>query len=48
MTYELLDTKTIDEVLSLLGRYWVEPKHPEHFNAKTIDEAISLLNEYKE
>ncbi len=48
MTYELLDTKTIDEVLSLLGRLWVEPKHLEHFNARTIDEVISLLNEYKE
>ena len=48
MIYELLDTKTMDEVLSLLGRYWVEPKHPKHFNARTIYEAISLLNEYKE
>ena len=48
MTYELLDTKTIDEILSLLSRYWVELKHLEHFNARTIDEVISLLNEYKE
>ena len=48
MTYELLDTKTVDEVLSILSRYWIEPKRLEHFNARTIDEAISLLDEYRE
>lgn len=48
MTYELLDTKAVDELLSLLGRYWIEPKPLEHFNARSIDEAISLLNKYKE
>jgi len=48
LTYELLDTKTVDEVLSILSRYWIEPKRLEHFNARTIDEAISLLDEYRE
>lgn len=48
MTCELLDTKTIDDVLSLLGKYWVEPRHLEHFNARTINEVISLLDKYKE
>lgn len=45
---KLFKTKVIDEALSLLSNYWVEPKHLEYFNAKTIDEAVSLLDEYKE
>ena len=45
---KFLKTKVIDEALSLLSNYWVEPKHLEYFNAKTIDEAVSLLDEYKE
>ena len=46
--FELVDTKAIDEALSLLGRQWAGQKHLEHFNAKTIDDAVSLLHEYAE
>jgi len=45
---KLFKTKVIDEALSLLSKYWVEPKHLEYFNARTIDEAVSLLGEYEE
>lgn len=49
MTYlELVNTKTIDEALSLLSKYWVGPKYLEYFNARTTDEAVSLLNKYEE
>jgi xanthine dehydrogenase YagS FAD-binding subunit len=44
LTYELLQRKTVDEVLLALSKYWGERKPLEHFNAKTIDEAISLLD----
>ncbi len=46
LTYKLIDSKTIDEVLLALSKYWGERKPLEHFNAKTLDEAISLLNTY--
>ncbi len=45
MTYELVDTKTTDEVLAALSKYWGERKRLEHFNATSIDEAVSLLND---
>jgi len=49
LTYlELLDTKTIDEALSLLSKYRVEPKHLEYFNARTTDEAVNFLDKYEE
>ncbi len=48
MKHEVLDTRIIDDILSLLARHWGKSKHPEHFNARTVDEAISLLNEYKD
>jgi len=45
---KLLSTKVIEEAVSLLSKYWVEPKHLKFFNARTIEEAVSLLDEYKE
>lgn len=48
MDLKLLSTKVIDEAVSLLNKYWVEPKHLKYFNARTIDEAVSLLDEHKE
>ena len=45
---KLLKTKVIDEAISLLDKYWAEPRHLKYFNANTIDEAVSLLSEYKE
>ena len=45
---KFLKTKVIDEAVSLLNKYWVEPRHLEYFKARTIDEAISLLDEHKE
>lgn len=44
----LFKTRVINEALSLVSKYWVEPKHLEYFNARTIDEAMSLLDEYEE
>jgi len=44
----LFKTKVLDEALSLLAKYWVEPKHLEYFNARTTDEAVSLLDKYEE
>ena len=48
MKHEVLDTRIIDDILSLLAKRWGKSKHPEHFNARTVDEAISLLNEYQD
>ena len=45
---KLFKTKVIDEALSLLSKYWVEPKHLEYFHARTVDEAVSLLDRYGE
>jgi len=45
---KFLKTKVIDEAVSLLNKYWVEPKHLEYFKARTIDEAVFLLDEHKE
>lgn len=45
---ELLSTRTIDEVLSRLSKFWVEERALTYFNARTIDEALSLLDKYKE
>lgn len=45
---KLFKTKVIDEALSLLSKYWVEPKHLEYFHARTVDEAVSLLDRYEE
>jgi len=45
---KLFKTKVIDEALSLLSKYWVEPKHLEYFYARTVDEAVSLLDKYEE
>ena len=48
MQLQLVDTRTIDEALALLSKYWVESKYVEHHDAVTIDEAVSLLNRYME
>ena len=48
MTLEYIKSKTVDEALSLLNKYWAERGHFKHFNARTIDEALSLLSEYME
>lgn len=45
---KLFKTKVIDEAISLLNKYWVEPKRLEYFNARTIGEAVFLLDECKE
>jgi len=45
---KLLSTKVIEEVVSLLNKYWVEPKRLQYFKARTIDEAVFLLDEHKE
>lgn len=45
---EIFDAKTVDEVLSLLSRHWIERKYVEHFNARTIDDVVSLLSRYRE
>jgi len=44
----LVDTRTINEAISLLNTYWGKQKYVEHYNAKTIEEAVSLLDWYKE
>ena len=44
---KLFKTKVIDEVLLLLSKYRVEPKHLEYLNARTVDEAVSLLDKYE-
>jgi len=47
LTYlEYLDTKEIDEALSLLVKHQAEAKYFEHFNARTTEQAMSLLDEY--
>lgn len=48
MILKLLSTKVINEAISLLNKYWVEPKRLKYFNARTIDEAVFLLDEHKE
>lgn len=45
---KLFKTKVIDEALSLLSKYRVQPKHLEYFHARTVDEAVSLLDKYEE
>lgn len=45
---EYLKSKVIDEALSLLSKYWAEPRHLKHLNARTIDEALSWLSQYRE
>lgn len=44
---ELLSTRTIDEALSQLSKFWVEERALTYFNARTIDEAVSLLDKYR-
>ena len=44
----LLSTRTVDEVLSRLSKFWIEEKALTYFNARTIDEALSLLDKYRE
>ncbi len=41
---QLVDIRTIDEAITLLGKYWIEHKPVEHYDARTIDEAVSLLD----
>jgi xanthine dehydrogenase YagS FAD-binding subunit len=45
---KILKTKVVDEALSLVSKYWVEPKHIEYVNVRTINEAVSLLDKYEE
>lgn len=43
MKFGFVDTKVLDEALSLLGRHYGRRKHLLHYNARTVDDAISVL-----
>lgn len=43
---QLADIRTIDKAIALLGKYWIEHKPVEHYDARTIDEAVSLLDRH--
>ena len=45
---ELFNTRTVEQTLDQLSKYWAEVKQLEYFNARSIEEAVSLLDKYAE